>query len=485
MRPSSDNRVTRWQRISELLNDAKKTRVILVLILGGLGSIPLVFLTPPFQVPDEVQHFYRAYQLSGFQVRAEVQNGDAGGTLPESLPLLVKSGVRTVQSSEYTRNGILYAVTPAPLAKTLKLASIPLNESTQQFVAFPGSAFYSPLPYLPQALGIALGRLFGLGPLYLFYLGRLFNCLAALALVGLAVNSIPAAEELVMLVGLLPMSLYLYASLSADAAVISCALLFTALSYSASTRGNWKTWELVTAAAAATVFCSVKPVYAPLLLAGAVPGIFRPGKAAGVIRSHAILLAVAMGTTAGWLLFARSAMTTPLDGAHPWAQMSLVLYHPTVLARAIGHTLGIGEIDLIFYVETVGVFGWVSVLIQPGVVYLLPLINFVIVWALGIRGTVERSVRHAFWCIALVLTSAILVMTAMYLMWTHVAKNIVMGVQGRYFIPALCMAGIALMELTPRRTPAPAWRSLAIMASIIVVQIVATDTTIIRAFHVL
>jgi uncharacterized membrane protein len=448
-----------------------------MLILGAIGSIPLVLLTPPFQVPDEVQHFYRAYQLSEFRIRAEVQNGVAGGTLPDSLPELVKSSV-------YTRDGILYPATPSPISKTLKLASIPLDRSATQFVEFPGSAFYSPLPYFPQILGIVVGRLFGLGPLYLLYLGRLFNCLAALGLVGLAVYRMPVAAELVMVVGLLPMSLYLYASLSPDAAVISCSLLFTALSFSASTRGNWKTWELAMAAAAAVVLCSVKPVYAPILLAGVVPGLLRRGNVATVVRSHAILLAVALGVAAGWLVLAKSTMTSPLGGGHPSLQMSVVLHHPTHFMHALVHTLGIVPI-IDRYVEAIGLVGWLTAWIHPVFVYFLPLVNFLIVWKLGTRSSVERSVLCALWYLALAVASAVLVIAAMYLMNAQVGQDEVTGVQGRYFIPILVLAGMAAMELAPGRRPsAPSWRNLAWIAAIIVVQTFAMDATIIHVFHV-
>jgi uncharacterized membrane protein len=450
---------------------------LLVLILGAVGSIPLVFLTPPFQVPDEMQHFYRAYELSEFRIRAEVQNGVAGATLPDSLPRLVKLSL-------YTPDGLYYPATPAPITRTLKLASIPLDSSTRRFVAFPGSAFYSPLPYLPQVVGITVGRMMGIGPLYLLYLGRLFNCLAALGLVGLAVNSMPFAEELVILVGLLPMSMFLYASISADAAVIACALVFTALSFSASTRGIWRPWELVVAAAAAAVFCSVKPVYVPILLAGVVPELFRPGKAARVIRSHAILLAVALGVTAGWLLFARSSMTSPLGERHPSVQMDLVLHHPMLLMHAVVHSLGFIDI-LNLYFQIVGEFGWLTVRLRPSVVYLLPLAIFAIVWSLGRRGIVEHTVLPALWHLALALASAVLVMTAMYLMWSNVGQDKVTGVQGRYFIPILVLAGMAAIELAPRSQRAPSWRSLACIAIFIVMEIVAMDTTIIGAFHAL
>jgi uncharacterized membrane protein len=458
-------------------SNPKAVPLFVALILGAVGSIPLVFLTPPFQVPDEVQHFYRAYQLSEFRIRAEVQNGVAGGTLPESLPQLV-------QSSVYTSDGVVYPAMPTPISGTLKLRAIPLDSSKSRFIAFPGSAFYSPLPYLPQVLGISVGRLMGLGPLYLLYLGRLFNCLAALALVGLAVNSMPFAEELVLIVGLLPMSMFLYASLSADAAVISCALVFTALSLSASTRGNWITWELVIATAAAAVLCSLKPVYAPTLLAGMVPGLFQPGKARRVIRSHSILLGVALGVTAGWMLLARSTMTTLLGGGHPTVQINVVLHHPMILVHAVAHSLTFGQI-LYRYTETVGRFGWLTVPLRPGVVCLLPLASLVIACTIGNRSPRGRTVLPALWHVVLALASAALVMTAMYLMSSNIGQDEVTGVQGRYFIPILVLAGLAAIELAPGiRRSVPRWQSLACIAVIIFVEIVAMDSTIIRAFDV-
>jgi uncharacterized membrane protein len=447
-------------------------------MLGALGSLPLVILTPPFQVPDEVQHFYRAYQLSEFQLLAEVQNGRAGGTLPASLPQLVKASV-------YTQDGIEYPVTPAPIARTLQLRSIPLDPTARQFVAFPGSAFYSPLPYLPQALGIAVGRVLRSGPLSMLYLGRLFNCLSALGLLGLAVGIMPFAEELVILAGLLPMSLYLYASFSPDADLIGCALVFSALSISASARGNWSTRELGMAAIAGAVFCSVKPVYAPMLLAALLPGVYRKGEAAKAMRSTAVLLGVPLGVTAAWVIFAKSAMTSPLSGAHPSAQIGLILHHPMILIRVLLHMLEIGSL-VNLYVQTIGDFGWLKVLLWPGVVYILPIVSFVLLWKPGIRGPRERSAGRGFWHLTLALASGVLIVAAVYLAWAHVGQDRVVGVQGRYFIPVLVLAGMGAIELFPgRRPPAPRWQSLLSITVIALVEIAAMDATIIRAFNVL
>ncbi len=477
VRNCPDTHIAERRRIQNLLGDAKITRVVLVLVLGTIGSIPLVFLTPPFQAPDEVQHFYRAFQMSDFRIRAEVQNGISGGTLPDSLPELVKSSVET-------QDGIYYPPTPSPISKTLKLAAIPLNRSARRFYPFPGSAYYSPLPYFPQVLGITLGRLFGLSPLYLLYLGRLFNCLASLALVGLAVYFMPVAKELVMVVGLLPMSLFLYASLSPDAAVIACTLLFTALSFSASAGRGWKTWELAIAAAAAAVFCSVKPVYLPLTLAGIVPGIFRRDQAARAIRWHAIVLAVVLGVTASWLFVAKSTMTSPLGGGHPSLQMSVVLHHPAVFMRAVAHTVEI-PVMLDWYRQAIGWFGWLTVPIQPLLADLLPLAMFLIAWKLGAGGRSERPVVCGLWYFVLAVATSVLVVAAMYLMSAHVGQDRVIGVQGRYFIPIFVLAGMAAVKLAPGlRPPARRRQGLATLAVLIVVEIICMDATIVGAFQV-
>jgi hypothetical protein len=146
MQSGLEDRSVAWLSVPQIFSDAKILPVFLMLLLGALGSIPLVILTPPFQAPDEVQHFYRAFQLSDLRIRAEVQNGISGGTLPDSLPELVKSSVET-------RDGVYYPPTPSPLSKTLKLASIPLNGSARRCIRFPGRPIIPPFPTSRRCLG--------------------------------------------------------------------------------------------------------------------------------------------------------------------------------------------------------------------------------------------------------------------------------------------------------------------------------------------
>ena len=53
----------------------------------------------------------------------------------------------------------------------------------------------TPLAYLPQALGITLARLLGLGGLGLLYMGRLFNLLFLAGMGYLAMRRMPFGKE--------------------------------------------------------------------------------------------------------------------------------------------------------------------------------------------------------------------------------------------------------------------------------------------------
>ncbi len=457
-----------------LRKSSKTIPVAFALMLGSIGAIPLILLTPPFQVPDENWHFYRAYELSEFQVLSDVRNGVSGATLPASLPQLVDLSVHTADE-------VKYPASPAPFSQTMQHASIPLNSSMRRFVTFPGSAYYSPLPYLPQTLGIAIARLFGAGPLGLLLMGRLFNCLAALGLLGLAVYAVPFAEEIVLLIGLLPMSLYLYASVSPDAALIGCALVFSALSLAACARGNWKAWELVASCAAAAVFCSVKPVYFPMLFAAAALPQFRRGRFINVVRPQAILLAVALVATVGWMVLARSSMSLPLGGGRPSDQAHLILHHPTVLVHAIANSLRPTEI-IIRSAQAIGVFGWLTLPLRPVSIYMLPLVAFVLLGVLGIRREVHIPLSRRLWFLSLTFVSGFLVLTAMYLLGSPVGGQNIIGVQGRYFIPILALAGVS--AIYPRKLPSPAWAGRAVVVAIVLLQIAAMDATILRGFQV-
>ena len=170
-----------------------------VLVFGLLFGGSLIFLTPPFSVPDETSHFHRAYHCSQGKIYAYRRGGTTGDDLPCSLAetyLAIIDGAVHDEQFEIS------------WAKIDKAADIPLDPQRRRFTVFSNTALYSPLPYLPQSAVICCGRLCQLAPLRLFYLARAANLVAYLLLAATAVRLAPIQKWTMALVALIPMSVY-------------------------------------------------------------------------------------------------------------------------------------------------------------------------------------------------------------------------------------------------------------------------------------
>jgi uncharacterized membrane protein len=184
-----------------------------------------VLLVPPFQVPDEPQHFYRAFQVSelDFPVTISLVNSRkpdssyTGALLPKSLAALVDSSDVAITRFKPDRK-----VSPSKFLAELRT---PLNAGEREYLPI---ARYPPGGYIPQAVGIAVGRMLGASPLILFYAGRLGSLAASVVLIFLAIRTTPILKWTYFLLAVMPMTLHLAASNSVDGVVISASFLLSA-----------------------------------------------------------------------------------------------------------------------------------------------------------------------------------------------------------------------------------------------------------------
>ena len=82
------------------------------------------------------------------------------------------------------------------------------------------------------------------------------------------------------------------------------------------------------------------------------------------------------------------------------------------------------------------------------------------------------------WDALLLAGACVLVITAAYLMWTHVGSWFVWGVQGRYFLPLLALVAAAWCSMV--RVPLSRQASL---TAIIIAEHATTILTIVRVYH--
>ena len=189
---------------------------LVALLFGSL----FVFIVPPFQVADEFNHFYRAWQVSdGIFVGVRTADNRLGGDLPVAVAKITQP-FRSLPfhfDNQIKSNTIFYNL------------SVPLDENNRQFVDFANTAIYAPTAYLPQAVAISIGKFLKLGPLSIFYFSRFLTLLFWLSMVYASLKILPMHRNLFVGLALLPSSLFINASASGDVVTNACSFLFIAL----------------------------------------------------------------------------------------------------------------------------------------------------------------------------------------------------------------------------------------------------------------
>jgi uncharacterized membrane protein len=185
------------------------------IVFTFLMGISLTFIIPPFQSPDEYNHFYRIYQIADGHIFGELDSTrtQMGGYIPQSLITISRPF-----------EGLYDKSARASLDTIQKYLIIPLEKDKIVFEPFPNTARYAVTAYLPQAITIFLLKLINISPLWMMYLGRLMTFLTWFFIVNIAIQKTPIFKEFFMIFLLLPASLAINSTLNAD--VITNALFF-------------------------------------------------------------------------------------------------------------------------------------------------------------------------------------------------------------------------------------------------------------------
>jgi uncharacterized membrane protein len=430
------------QTLSGSIAPGRKTDRFLLawLAIGLVTVLAMAFVTPPFQTPDEAQHYFRAYQISEGTLVADVQGDISGGELPASLETFAKHFLGPI---------LLHAprpVNPMPLTQTFAQSGQPLDAGKRDFINFSGLSFYAPLAYSGQAVAMAAGRHAGAGPFALFYLARVVNGLCALAVLYCALRLLPFGKELVAFIALLPMPMSLYGSCSPDAMIISTAFLFTALVINRMWSDTWGYRDTLVSILCATTFCAIKPVYAPILMLGFF-GIFCTSRRTAVVTRQAAVLAMCLIATFVWLRITAPAMVAVRTDISVSGQIAHILNAPAGYLHIIASSFWWQGF---YYRQFVGVLGWLTIPL-PLAAYLLPPIAVVAAWGSEQRVHPYRVALFSCYCMAIIAVSTSLLMTALYVTWTPVGNWLVEGVQGRYFLPLAPLGALVFLSLSGRK----------------------------------
>ena len=438
------------RRLATYFKDWGPTRFFVV--AASVFGLLLAFTVPPFQAPDEPVHFFRAYQITEGNLRVDKVGAIYGGTLPLSLESTVSKTAYSpqIQSVPYHK----YDVDNTKAAFHIK------TTGQKHVYDFSTTAYYSPVSYIPQSIGILLGKVTHT-PIISMYLGRLCNLVAWIAFFAVAIRLMPQKKWAVAFVGLIPMALFQAASLSADVMAIGLFVVSLAfvLKLVAQKERLARTDFAVLLGLMSALALSKQAMFVFLPLVLLLPGRLFTSRKSHYFSKLA-LLALPIILFGYWMLAAGNVpQSTAVNGVDPTAQRQHILHNPYNFLNASFNTYLFSWGDGITQ-SFIGNFGWVDTpLAEPFVV-----IGYITMFLLFVSSTASAStkvwlsVRQRRYLLLLGLAYVVAVTAALYVYFTPVDFKIIVGLVGRYYLPfALLlipvMAGnwLSMKEKTYRR----------------------------------
>jgi len=445
-----------------------------VVLALGFGLL-FAFAVPPGQIPDEPVHFIHAYHLSEGGVRfGRAPDGERGVQVPREV-----ASFRRRFDPDFFRRGV-DKMSPAELRARLG------DEPPSDERVFLGSyASYSPLTYAPQVAGIVVARSLGFSVADIFYAGRIAALLFWIACLVSAIHLLPLFRRVYWVIGLLPMSLFLAASYSADVVTGGLALLLVAavlrLAFDREARFDGRAVAFL--AALATALSFTKLVYVPLaLLVLAIPA----GKAASR-REYARGVAFVFGMP---LVTSALALAVAPDVFHPMLHSPALPAMPRVPGALVREPLRFAAellhttwVECWHYVRMmVGRFGWLDSGLPSWAVwtYFLSLLGLAIVD--HPRG-LSPSRAQRLLAVSLFVAIYVAIQATAWVRWTRLAEPVIVGFQGRYLLPALPAALLSLPIAGAAPSPR-AWRWIhALLIVTSTVGLVAAVATILERYY--
>jgi uncharacterized membrane protein len=405
-----------------------------LLLAGLLFAATFAAVTPPFEVPDEPAHFFRAYAVSEGRLDLVPRPGRTGDQLPASVQRIATDLLGDVPGHPGNK------LDPRAIRAAFR---VPLEPARRTPVFFPNSLQYTFVPYAPQATAIAIGRLCGAPPLALFYLARLANLVFGILAIAFAVRRLPAFAWLAVMVALTPMALALLGSSSADVTSLAASfvLVSTVAKLAWGPEGTVRGRDLLLLGASSALLCASKPPYLPLaLLAFAIPAARLPGaRRARFLLPHTILSLL----LAAWAIAtSRTVGTIRLKaGVDSGRQIHDALIHPLGFLRVMAVDYAVHAPR--YLSELVGNLGWLDTRLPVPLLtaYLAVLLALVFLDA-GRRIDVRPWQRGI--AAAAVLAAMTLVSASQYAVWSPYGADFIEGLQGRYFLPLVLAAAWAL-----------------------------------------
>ncbi len=407
-----------------LKTDKQKTLIVFALILATIMSIAI----PPNAVADEFTHFGTAYNYSNIIMGLGGRNSD-----------------RQIYMRKGDLTNVQYIIDSEKYANTFDDFKIFANEGQRELTQIQAVIVNtSPVyVYIPQIIGLTAGRLLHLSGTLTYYLARFLNLGLYLILLYLAIKKIPFGKTALAIIGIFPISLQQAASMSSDAFINALALLLTASVLSMIYSGREiSAGEIIAFLVMSVMLAPCKLVYFAIpFLALLIPKENIKSKPLRLLAKYAVPIL----SVAAMVILEFRHLSVNLDNQTSGTAFSdtptySVYYIFTNTKGFIFLMLRTLKENAYYYMVSMvsSPLGTLQIGVS-GAVFAI----YVILMFMGLMPVRSKSehfhVRetHKLLISAILAGSSVLVVISMLSAWTPNDSPVVLGVQGRYFLPLL------------------------------------------------
>lgn len=442
------------QRIVTRFGAATVAFTILAAIFGAVFAVA----TPPFWGHDEITQFGRAYQVAhgGFlpEKITDTRGVAYGGEIPASIDALTGYAFE-----DYRNNPEEPGAMVADPGAYDRLGAAEVS-SAMKPIWFTNTAAYSPVPYVPAAVGLRVSELFGLNVGNTILLTRLAGLVAYLAVVGFGLYALRKhrVQWLAFAIAVLPIAVFQAGTVTADTLTNALAIMVSALLVKAIFLGKSLSRPETAALLAATILLPIsKPTYVLLAMLVVLVPANRFGFAGwrrwipwGFAAAGAVVFAawmkIAAPTGEGMGLMRAEHQWYSVK---PGEQLSGILSDPLHFVHTFGESIALR--DERWFSQFFGELGFAYVDV-PALSMLACLLAFAVGLGISERmNTATATFRRTLLVALTMLASVAMIYVTLYMSFTPVDYYIIDGVQGRYFVPLALLTFAVLLRWMPLR----------------------------------
>ena len=406
--------------------------VIITIMLGIIYN----YIMPPLGVPDERSHFFEAYELSSRMMLQEPYNETGNLLMRQQDYLAIKYLHNAASISEWNEN-------------FMQMGSekmVPVTESSTVSTRAPHA-------YMASATGIMIGRMLGVNGPILLVMGRMFNLILLSIIVGTAIYLIPYGKYFIMVLGMLPEVIYLFASYSYDGLNFAlCTLIVAWYLYICNRGEKIKLREIIILVIIILLMLPIKVVY---IAFGGLVFLLPKDKIELSKKQIKWIVVLSIIGVLGFLIVCVPIVLTNVNMSSVSLGrgyeeevisigyivnnklQTLIIYLNTIFGNAESYLEAM-------FVEIVGVGRYKNLdrFYMPNYLMALSIIFMLAGLADTESNFLKRWKRNI--CMGILVFTFLAILTSMFLACTTIGSGSIWGVQGRYFLPLMVLAPLCI-----------------------------------------